>query len=279
MAPLPEHAVKNRAAWTRMAPDWVEPGRRNWRSPAIHWGIWQLPEAEVGALGDLSLLRGRDVIELGCGTAYFSGWLARHGARPVGVDVTPAQLETARLLQREHGIEFPLVEANAERVPLPSESFDLVISEYGASIWCDPHQWIPEAARLLRPGGRLVFLRNSPLAMLCLPASGPISRELVRSYSELHRLEWDDDHSVEFHLSHGGMIGLLREQGFEVEKLIELSPSEDTPESRFSYMSKEWARNWPSEEIWCARKKVVPVGQGVTSESKAGVPGTSCEFR
>ena len=37
-------------------------------------------------------LRGLDVVELGCGTAYFSAWLARRGARPVGFDVTAAQL-------------------------------------------------------------------------------------------------------------------------------------------------------------------------------------------
>ena len=59
----------------------------------ITWGVFGVPEREVGVLGDVS---GLDVVELGCGTAYFSAWLARRGARPVGVDVTPAQLETAR---------------------------------------------------------------------------------------------------------------------------------------------------------------------------------------
>src|SRR5437764_1141525 len=83
--------------------------------------------------------------ELGCGTAYFSARLARLGARGVGVDVTPAQLETAQRMQEKFGLVFPLIEANAEAVPLPDASFDLVHSEYGASIWCDPYKWIPEA--------------------------------------------------------------------------------------------------------------------------------------
>ena len=74
-----------------------------------------------------------DTIELGCGTAYISAWLARRGARPVGIDITPAQLETARRMQGEFGLDFPLLEASAEDVPLPDESFDLAISEYGAS--------------------------------------------------------------------------------------------------------------------------------------------------
>ena len=64
---------------------------------------------------------GKDVVELGCGTAYLSAWLARKGARVTGVDVTPAQLETARAMQVKFGLEFPLLEASAEgaavRVP------------------------------------------------------------------------------------------------------------------------------------------------------------------
>ena len=108
-----------------------------------------------------------DTIELGCGTAYISAWLARRGARPVGIDITPAQLETARRMQAEFDLDFPLLEASAEDVPLPDESFDLAISEYGASIWADPYRWIPEAARLLRPGGHLVFLVNGTIMILC----------------------------------------------------------------------------------------------------------------
>ena len=123
-------------------------------------------DSELGVLGDVA---GKDVIELGCGTAYFGAWLARRGARVTGVDLTPAQLETARRMSEETGIEMELIEANAEDVPLPDESFDLALSEYGASIWCDPYKWIPEAARLLRPGGELVFLCNSVLCMLCSP--------------------------------------------------------------------------------------------------------------
>ncbi len=125
---------------------------------------------------------GLDVIELGCGTAYVSAWLARRGAKPVGIDNSETQLETARRLQREHGLEFPLIHGNAEDVPLPDASFDLAISEYGASIWCDPYKWIPEARRLLRPGGRLVFLVNSALVMLFVPSEGldPVGGTLRR---------------------------------------------------------------------------------------------------
>ena len=88
----------------------------------------------------------------GCGTGYVSSWLARAGARPVGIDISRRQLGTARAMQAQFGIDFPLVLANAEQVPFQDHSFGLAISEYGASLWCDPHRWIPEAARLLWPG-------------------------------------------------------------------------------------------------------------------------------
>ena len=114
------------------------------------------------------------------GRGYWSAWLARMGARPVGIDNSERQLETARALQREHGLEFPLIHGNAEEVPFPDASFDLALSEYGASIWCDPERWIPEAARLLRPGGRLIFLVNSVLAMLCFPEEGELTEQLQR---------------------------------------------------------------------------------------------------
>jgi SAM-dependent methyltransferase len=255
MHDLPDHAKKNRAAWTLFAPDWVAPGRQSWARGDIQWGIWKVPEAEIRALGDLSWYRGKDTIELGCGTAYFSAWMSKHGARPVGIDVTPAQLETARGFQKEFGIDFPLLEGNAEHVPYPDASFDLAFSEYGASIWCDPYAWIPEAARLLRPGGRLVFLRNGNLATLCTPDTGPIETSLLRPHFGLNRLEWDDDGSIEFQIPHGEMVRLLVKSGLVIEDLIEIQAPEGAAETRFPYMTKAWARKWPSEEIWRARKQ------------------------
>jgi SAM-dependent methyltransferase len=252
---LPDHVLKNRAAWSKMAPDWVSPGRRSWSTSTITWGIWSLPETAIGALGDLERLQGKDTIELGCGTAYFSAWLAKFGANPVGIDITPAQIESARAFQKEFGIDFPIIEGSAEEVPLPDSSFDLAISEYGASIWCDPHKWIPEAARLLRPGGVLVFLRNATLAVLCMPESGPATPDLKRDYFGMHKIEWDDDGSVEFQIPTGEMIRLLRKCNFEVEDLIELQAPETSSKTWFDYMPLEWARRWPSEEIWVARKK------------------------
>jgi SAM-dependent methyltransferase len=251
---LPEHVARNRAEWDRWAGEWVEGGRRDWASEEPVWGIWRVPEAQVGMLPNE--IEGKDSIELGCGTAYVSAWLARRGARPVGIDNSEAQLATAANLQAEHGISFPLHHGNAEQTPFEDESFDIAISEYGASIWCDPYAWIPEAARLLRPGGELVFLCNSPLAVMCIEddPDATATPTLVKPYFGLHRVEYSDDDAVEFHLPHGEMIRLLRECGFDLEELIEVRPAEDNVTS-YKWINLEWALQWPCEEIWRARKR------------------------
>jgi SAM-dependent methyltransferase len=252
---LPDHVLRNRTQWDSWAAEYVRPGRANWESEEPTWGIWGVPESQVGMLHPD--LEGRDTIELGCGTGYVSSWLARRGARPVGIDNSSAQLDTARTFQREFGLEFPLLQGNAEDVPYPDASFDFAISEYGASIWCDPYKWIPEAARLLRPGGRLAFLVNAPLLMLCtsdLVAENPAGETLRRPYFGMHRLEWPDDESVEFHLPHGELIALLRRSGFEIEGLVEIQPPEDATTS-YDFVTLEWARRWPSEEAWKVRKR------------------------
>ena len=255
-APLPEHVQRNRVAWDRYAADYAEPGRRGWAATEPSWGIFHVPEADLGLLPpDLA---GQDVVELGCGTAYVSAWLARRGARPVGIDNSPAQLETARRLQREFGLEFPLHLGNAEQTPFPDASFDLAISEYGAAIWCDPYRWIPEAARILRPGGRLIFLGNGTLLMLCTPEDAledtPVSERLERPYFGLHRVEWPDTEAVEFHLGYGEWIRLFRATGFEVEDLIEVRPPSGAT-TDYPLVPLAWARRWPCEQVWKVRKR------------------------
>lgn len=250
---LPEHVRRNRETWDVWAAQYVAPAERNWATDVPTWGIWDAPESQLRMLDDVA---GRDVIELGCGTAYVSAWLARRGARPVGIDNSEAQLATARRLQAQHGLDFPLLHGNAESVPFPDASFDLAISEYGACLWADPHRWVPEAARLLRPGGRLVFLTTGMLALLCLPdtTDGKIGRTLLRPSFGLHRVEWTTDPGVEFHLTHGDWLRLLRTNGFVVDELIEVQAPEGAT-TRYAFADLEWARRWPSEEVWKATKR------------------------
>ena len=244
---------RNRAAWSVWAPDYFEPGLERWQEMEPSWGIWGTPESELELLADVG--SDTDAIELGCGTAYVCAWLARRGAVPVGVDVSDEQLESARMFQRQFRLGFSLVRASADEIPFADESFDFAISEYGASIWVDPYRWVPEAARLLRPGGRLVFVVNGALLMTCTPEDGSeTTTTLERDYFGMHRFEFPGDQSVEFHLPHGEWIRVLRANNFDVEDLIEVQPPPDAA-TRYPFVSAEWARRWPSEEIWVARRR------------------------
>ena len=247
--PLSEHATSNRGLWDDQHSGWFgSRAARQWASEP-HWGIWATPETELHVFPDL---RGKDLIDLGCGTAYIGAWTLRAGGHPVGIDNSAEQLATARALQGEHNLHFPLIHGNAEHVPRPDRSFDIAISEHGASGWCDPYQWIPEASRLLRPGGQLIFLRNSTLLTLCDNGDDPAGTTLTKAQTSLPRLERADG-GVNFQLPTGAMIAVLRAAGFVVDELTEIMVH-PTAKSDFGYVTSEWASKWPSAELWKATK-------------------------
>jgi SAM-dependent methyltransferase len=253
---LPEHVAANRDYWDSTARDWVSAGERSWGQAEPTWGIWALPESELQMLPDD--MSGMRTIELGCGTGYVSGWMIRRGASAVGIDNSANQLETADRLMRAHGMPFELIHGNAETVSYPDASFDFAISEYGAAIWADPCLWIPEAHRLLKPGGELVFLGTHPLAIITTPPNGaPSERTLHKDYFTLHRQDWRevevDPGGVEFNLPMAGWLKLFRDTGFEVVDYLELKAPDDASETRFSSPA-DWSQRWPSEQVWKLRK-------------------------
>ncbi len=253
---LPDHVRENRRHWDEMAHDWVASGERAWNSASPYWGNWGIPESELHLLPvDMT---GLSAVELGCGTAYVSGWMARRGARVVGIDNSELQLETARRLARQHGVALTLIHGNAETVPCDDASFDFAISEYGAAIWCDPDVWIPEAHRILKPGGELVFLGTAPLALVCTPLDGaPADDRLHRDYFSLGTVDWRDVEidpgGVEFNRPVSAWFRLFRRTGFEVLDYMELQAPPDCAADQFN-VPVDWAQRFPSEQVWRLRK-------------------------
>ena len=259
MTKLPEHVAVNRGYWDGVADEWVASGERSWGRNDPTWGIWGVPDSEVTLLpADMTGMR---AIELGCGTGYVSGWMARRGATPVtGVDNSERQLATAARLAAQHGVDLELIHGNAERVDKPDGSYDFAVSEYGASIWADPYKWIPEAHRLLAPGGELSFLGSHPLAIVCSPVDGslPITRTLERPYFGLHTLDWrdavDEPGGIEFALPISEWVQLFHRTGFDIVDYVEVRAPADATDDRFT-VSAAWAREFPSEQIWRLRKR------------------------
>lgn len=251
------HVSENRRHWDSMADQWVALGERAWTAEPS-WGQWAVPNTEVPLLDDD--LSGVRAIELGCGTGYVSAWMRRRGASVYAIDNSEQQLATACRLASEHGIDdIEWVHGNAEAVDQPDGSFDLAISEYGAAIWCDPYVWVPEAHRLLRPGGELVFLGNHPLVMMCSPVDGslPIVEALQRPYFGLHELDWteavDEPGGIEFNLTISSWFALFQRTGFSVEAYYELQAPPMSEGSPFGTPAA-WSKKFPSEQAWRLRK-------------------------
>jgi SAM-dependent methyltransferase len=241
----------NRAAWDRISDEYQA---RNaafiGRKDEPRWGLWQLPDSELGILGDVA---GKDVLELGCGAAQWSILLAGRGASVVGLDNSERQLEHARRLMADAGVDFPLVHAAAEDVPLPDGSFDVVFCDHGAMTFGDPYGTVPEVARLLRPGGLFAFSHSTPLSMCCWEDDSYAPR-LTAPYFGLHRFDDVPGEPTEFNLPYGEWIRLFRECGFSVEALVEVRPPEGAETTYRTPEETEWARSWPMEEIWKCRR-------------------------
>ena len=278
---LTDHEAQNRASWNADSDDYqARHGEQLAASTGLAWGVMQIPEAELHVLGDVV---GKDILELGCGAAQWSIALARLGARPVGIDLSERQLEHARRLMAEAGLDFPLIHGSAEHVPLPDASFDIVFCDHGAMTFADPYRTVPEAARLLRSGGLFAFSHHTPIESIAWPLdSDKVGDRLVVDYFGMHRL--DDGETSTFQLPYGDWIRLFRANGLLVEELIEPRPADGATSSyrtdqirrfranglevlelqelqapeggttRYEWMPYEWARRWPAEEIWRVRK-------------------------
>lgn len=253
---MTDHISVNRDYWNGMAHDWIAAGERLWNSEP-QWGIWPHLETELHLLPDD--MTDMHAIELGCGTGYVSGWMARRGAQVTAIDISIEQLATARRLAAEHGADISFIEGNAEAVPRADASFDFAISEYGAAIWCDPDLWLTEAARLLKPGGKLAFFGNHPMTFIASPTTGAAYEpHFHRPYRDLKGADWRDVEidpgGIEFNRTMAGWLSLFRKTGFEVVDYHELYAPQDAKGIRFACPA-EWAKSWPGEQAWVLQKR------------------------
>jgi SAM-dependent methyltransferase len=246
-------AAHNRRVWDEASDDYQDKhGAQLAASGGMAWGVWQIPEAELLALGDVAE---RDILEYGCGAAQWSIALAAAGARMTALDNSARQLEHARELVEAAGASFPLVHCAAEETPFPDQSFDIIFCDYGAMTFADPRVTVPETARLLRDGGLLVFSTGTPILDLAWPlgVDHPADR-LVVDYWSLRRLE-EPGEPTEYQLPYGEWISLFRTSGFAIEDLIELRPSADAVSSYRDETDRAWALRWPMEHIWRVRRE------------------------
>jgi SAM-dependent methyltransferase len=247
-----DHELRNREFWDADADDYQAEHADDLAAPRT-WGVWRIPEAELELLGDVG---GLDVLEYGCGAAQWSVALTEDGARVVGLDQSRGQLRHARARVGESGNHVPLVCASGESVPLADASFDLVFCDHGAMSFCDPDRSVPEVARVLRPGGRLVFSQVTPWPYLAWNFDRErVTRRLRRPYFGMRRFEdGGRQGTVDFQLPYGEWIRCFRRHGFAIDDLVELRAPKHARTS-FVDFDARWARRWPAEQVWVVRKE------------------------
>ncbi len=251
-AEQPAHVRKNLKLWEASSDSYEERHARDLSGEnAMAWGLWRIPESELRILGDV---RGKDILELGCGAARWAIALAHGGANVTGLDFSGRQLSHARRLMQESEVDFSLIEASAESIPLPDSCFDVVFCDWGAMTFADPEQTVPEVARVLRTGGLFAFATSTPFQFVCRNlATDVIGEQLVNDYFDMKIFEWDDE--VNFQLTYGDWIRLFVANGLGVEDLIETRPAAGTETSYTEHNEVRWAQRWPMEAIWRLRKR------------------------
>jgi 2-polyprenyl-3-methyl-5-hydroxy-6-metoxy-1,4-benzoquinol methylase len=121
------------------------------------WSPEDLYERDAHLLGPVADLVGARVLEVGCGGAMCSRWLAAQGARPVALDLSSGMLRHARTGAQATGIDVPLVQADAQNLPFTDGAFDVAFTAFGGVPFVtDSAAVMREVARVLRPNGRWV---------------------------------------------------------------------------------------------------------------------------
>lgn len=218
-----ESARASRSWWDGQAPGYYREHGGFLGDADFLWGPEGLRERTAHLLGEV---RGKDVLEIGCGGAQCSRWLATQGARPVATDLSAGQLSTALRLNGETGVAVPLAQADAQRLPFADESFDLVCAAYGAVPFvADSAGLMREAARVLRPGGRWVFSTTHPFRWCFRDDAGPRGLVVESSYFDRRAYVEQDARSnatyVEHHRTFGDRVREIVAAGLTLIDVIE----------------------------------------------------------
>jgi SAM-dependent methyltransferase len=198
----------SRAWWDADADDYLAEHGADIGEADFVWCPEGLREADARLLGGPAVLHGARVLEIGCGSAPCSRWLARQGAAPVGLDLSGAMLRHAAALGADTRTPVPLVQAGAEHLPFGDAVFDVACSAFGAVPFvAEPERVMREVARVLRPGGRWVFAVNHPMRWMFSDDPGPGGLTVTQSYFDRTPYVEVDADGVPTYVEHHRTLG------------------------------------------------------------------------
>lgn len=190
------------------------------------WCPENLRESDAELLGPTEALAGQRILEVGCGSAPCSRWLAAQHARPVAFDVSAGMLRHAMLDAHRTGIGVPLVQADVVQLPFAAAAFDAAFSAFGGIPFvADSAGAMREVFRVLKPGARWVFSVTHPMRWIFADVPGPAGMTAIQSYFDRSPyVEVDGDGVpayVEHHRTMGDRIRELVGAGFVIDDVVE----------------------------------------------------------
>jgi SAM-dependent methyltransferase len=218
-----ESRVASRRWWDGDADDYQDEHGRFLGDVDFVWCPEGLREADARLLGDV---RGRRVLELGCGAAAGARWLAGEAAEVVALDLSAGMLRHARRAEDRAGVRVPLVQADALALPFGDGAFDIVCTAFGAVPFvANSAAVMHEVARVLRPGGGWVFSITHPMRWIFLDEPGEEGLQAIHSYFDRRPYVEQDATGVpsyvEQHRTLGDRIRELVGAGFVLRDLVE----------------------------------------------------------
>jgi SAM-dependent methyltransferase len=254
-----EETVRANRGWWDENADWYQTEHGEYLGDArFLWGPEGLYEHDARLLGPVA---GRRVLEVGCGAAQCSRWLAKQRADVVGFDLSARQLAHARRIDEASSrTPLRLVQADATALPFADGSFDLACSAFGAVPFvADSAAVMREVARVVRPGGRWVFAVPHPFRW-CLPDDPTEGGLWVRDSYFDRRPYVEQDESgvatyVEHHRTLGDRVRELTAAGLMLRDLVEPEYPEE--------LGDRWGGGWsalrgrlvPGTAIFVAEKQ------------------------
>lgn len=208
--------------------------------PAFFDGYAQLRRSRLGLAGApewpavralLPPLRGRQVLDLGCGFGWFCRWARAEGARSVlGVDLSDSMLERARTETHDDGVSY--LRADLQEMALPEAAFDVAYSSLALHYVEDLAKVLEAVHCALREGGGLIFSIEHPIYMSPI-RPGWIAADdgrrvwPIESYGRegIRKTDWLAPGVVKFHRTIGTTLNLLIEQGFSIRRVEEWRPT------------------------------------------------------
>lgn len=213
---MADPAVDNAFAWDRLAAWYVE--RARLPTDVAHYGLDAPTEADLRLCGDL---RGKRVLELGCGAAQNAIAFARAGARVIAVDASAGMLAQGRQLAEDAEVRVEFHHGDlADLGFITSASIDLVFSAMAFGFVDDLARVFRQVHRVLKTGSAFVFSLPHPLGRMVE------GRQLTRSYWDTSplRTEINGVSFTEYQHTVSAIVTQLLRASFRVDTLLEPEP-------------------------------------------------------